>query len=136
MNVFEIHHKSTAVIALELQDLSSSGDVDGEIIDTSQYEGLELMFTVTSVATATIPIVLYESDDSGMSGATQVSAAEQLGAPVLPIAGTLIARVGYIGKKRYVRARLESSTSVAPGAVGFGLLINPLHQPVAEQPAV
>ena len=135
MIVKEIHHKSQAVKALAVQDITGLGDVDGEIIDTAGYEACELVFMATLVTTVGASIVLYESDDSGMAGATQVAAAEQLGTAELDV-GKLIARIGYIGKKRYVRARIPGApTTDIDEVVGIALLINAMHQPTAEQPA-
>lgn len=134
MLIGEIHHNSEAVKALAVQNTSAGGDVDGEIIDTAFYEAAEFMFGAETITTADVPIVLYESDDSGMAGATQVSAEEQLGTPTLT-STALIARLGYIGKKRYVRPRLQTGTAVMTSVHGECLLVNAMHQPTAEQPA-
>jgi len=134
MNIFEIHHRSKAVYHFRVSNLSSSGDISGEIIDTAGYEAAELVFVATAFSGGSAPVVLFESDDSGMAGATQVSADEQLGNPIFT-STNLILRFGYIGKKQYVRATVQSGLTVISEAYGVCLLTNALSQPTFEQPS-
>ena len=70
-----------------------------------------------------------------LADAAQVDSAEQLGSPNLEV-DQLLTRVGYIGKKRYVRAQVQGvATTDIDGAHGLALLLNAIHQPTAEQPA-
>jgi len=113
--------------------MSGAGTVVGEIIDTAGYEAVEIIFGATEVNFGTIPISLFESDDPGMAGATQVSASEQLGAPELSSV-ELFVRVGYIGKKRYIRPTLYAGIVIATRVFGLAMLVNSIHQPASEQP--
>lgn len=134
--IYEIHHRSKAVVALVSQFMSGAGDVDGEIIDTAGYEAAAFFFRAAEVNLQDMPIVLYESDDSGMAGATQVSTEELLGEPSLNGNGLddPLTRCGYIGKKRFIRARVKSGIAVATRVNGVCMLVNSFHQPTPEQP--
>ena len=131
MIVTEVHHASKLVGALVSAFLSGAGDVDGEIIDTAGYEAAELIFSAIEVNLQAMPITLYESDDPGMAGATQVSAEDQLGTPILAPT-ILMTRVGYIGKKRYIKIVLHAGIAIATRVSGVCLLMNSLHQPTPE----
>ena len=137
MNVSDVHHGSKAVWSLKHVSLTGTvGDVDGEIIDTAGYGAGLLFFQVEDLTVQDIPIVLYESDDFGMAGATQVAADNILGNPVLlsGLSGTVVTRFGYIAGKRYMRPRVQAGAAVAVGVlVGAGILVNSFHQPTPEQ---
>jgi hypothetical protein len=77
---------------------------------------------------------IWESDDSGMSGATVVPAAETLGAATWVITDDdVVRRIGSVGKKRYQQLRMVSTNS-QNGAdwVALVVLSDPRHGPVAS----
>lgn len=136
-NMFDLHHKSTAVVALTTQAITTDTTTVGEIIDTADFKGLEFVFLTGTLTDGDYAIDLYESDDSGMSGETIVSAAEMLG-DINIDADTdddAVTRVGYIGKKRYVRAKVVSTNTTTGLAAlsGVALKVNPNHQPTDDQ---
>jgi len=136
-NAFEIHHDSQVEVALKSQAISTDTTTVGETIDTVGFEALEFFFLTKTVTDGDYAVDLYESDDSGMSGETIVSAEEMLG----DIAYTddtdddTAARVGYIGKKRYVRAKVVSTNTTTGVDIisGVAVLANAHHKPVADQ---
>ena len=81
----------------------------GSIIDRSGYETLTyaIITGTLSDANATYAVLLEESDDSGMSGATAVADADMIGTEAA--AGFTYAndgvtrKLGYVGDKRYTR---------------------------------
>ena len=90
---------------------------------------------VGTITTGLLALVLEESDDSGMAGATAVLADETLGA----LTGFIVTdddstkRVGSIGKKRYQRLTLEgTATSVIDFVSAIAVLGNPKTAPVAQ----
>ena len=133
MNIFEIHDKSRAVTVQNMVNPAGWGDIVGSIVDTAGYEAIELLYRANSTD-ENIPIVLHESDDPGMAGATQVSADEQLGPSILTPT-ILLVRVGYIGKKRYIQSTLQTGTATAIALFSNALLLNALHQPTNDQPS-
>lgn len=81
----------------------------GTVIDRAGYESLTyaIITGTLSDANATYAVLLEESDDSGMSGATAVADADLIGTEAA--AGFTYAndgvtrKLGYVGNKRYTR---------------------------------
>jgi len=136
-NVHDLHHKSKAQVALTSQAIATDTTTVGATIDTAGFEGLEFVFLTKTLTDGDYAVDLYESDAALMTGETIVSAEEMLG----DIAFTddaddnAVARVGYIGKKRYVRAKVVSTntTTGIDMLSGVALLFSPKHQPQAAQ---
>ncbi len=87
----------------------------GATIDRQGYDSLTYVIATGTLADidATFAILLEESDDSGMSGATAVADSDLLGTETLA-AFTFThddetRKLGYIGDKRYTRLTLTPS---------------------------
>ena len=114
----------------------------GAIIDRQGYDSLTYVIAtgILADANATFAILLQESDDSGMSGATSVADADMLGTEAL--AGfdfgddSETRKLGYIGDKRYTRLTLTPSgnTGSAPVSV-VAILGVPTIAATANPPA-
>ena len=97
----------------------------GAIIDRQGFDSLTYIIATGTLADvdATFAILLEESDDSGMSGASAVADSDLLGTEAL--AGFTFThddetrKVGYIGDKRYTRLTLTptNNSGNAPVAV-------------------
>ncbi|MEE9223039.1 MAG: hypothetical protein V3V40_06240 [Nitrosomonadaceae bacterium] len=116
MAVKDIRSNLLQLVAL-VRTIASIGTITGAIIDTANFE-LGLMFSVnvtTFGAGETITLILEESDDSGMSGATVISGDQLIGAlPVLTAVvaeGATLETVGVISNKRFVRASISTVTT-------------------------
>jgi hypothetical protein len=137
MNVNDLHHASKAFVAFKSQAIASDTTTVGETIDLASYEAAEFVFLTKTVTDGDYAVDLYESDDSGMAGETLVSAEEMLGDISFAddTDDDAIARVGYIGKKRYIRAKVVSinTTTGVDIISGVCLLAFGQHQPVADQ---
>ena len=137
MQVFDLHHTSKVAAALTSQAITTDTTTVGATIDRAGFIALEFVFLTKTLTDGDYAIDLYDSDDSGMSGEVIVSDAEMLG----DIAFTddtddnAVARVGYIGKKRYVRAKVVSTNTTTGVDIisGVALLANAAHQPYADQ---
>jgi len=136
MNVNDLHHSSESVLAMESQTISTDTTTVGEIIDTAGYEALEILTISGTITDGAYAMLLEEGDNSALSDAATVASAETLGDCSYALADDdTPKRVGYIGKKRYVRLSFVS-TSTSSGGTLFGalaLLSNAMHQPTADQ---
>ena len=137
MNVFDLHHNSYAVPALVSQAISTDTTTVGEIIDTAGCEAIEFIFLTKTVTDGDYEVQIFESDDAGMSGEAQVAAEETFGAIDYTddADDNTVARMGVASKKRYLRAKVVStSTSTGVDIIsGVALKVFWNHQPIADQ---
>ena len=98
--------------------INSNTTTAGSIIDTTDLDGgivFNLLCTVFGAGTYTP--VLKESDDSGMSGATDVPAANIIGSlagaaiTAVSAAGSVLNSIGAFGTKRYLQLSITSTGS-------------------------
>ncbi|MCP4550790.1 MAG: hypothetical protein GY834_01850 [Bacteroidetes bacterium] len=115
--------------------MSSATTTAGEIIDTSNFNICEFIVQTGTITTGTsYTTILEEGDDSGLSDAAAVSVEETLGSAVFVITDDdTTKRIGYIGKKRYVRMSIVSVGTVS-GVMGAAVLLAAgMHNPQANQ---
>jgi len=86
-----------------------------EILDTAEFFANEFLWLAGSIADTdvTFTLLVEESDDSGMSGATAVADADLLGTeasgkPLLS-SDNKAGKIGYRGSKRYIRVTVTPS---------------------------
>jgi hypothetical protein len=137
MNIMDLHHKSQAAVALKSAAIASDTTTTGETIDMLGFEGLEMIFLTKTLSDGDYAVTLFEGEESDMSDEAAVDSAEQLGSPDFD-ADTdddSVARVGYIGKMRYVRAKVVSTNTTTGIDIlsGVALKYAAKHQPVADQ---
>jgi hypothetical protein len=121
-------------VALDSQTIGSNTTTVGNIIDTVGFESLLFLVSLGNWTDGTFTVKLEEGDDSGLSDAADVPAAQVLG--TLPALGAdnAIGRVGSIGKKRYQRLSIVT-TGVTTGSTGVSaqaVLAHPKHAPVSQ----
>jgi hypothetical protein len=112
---------------LNPQTISSDTTTNGIIIDTAGYESLEFVIQTATITLGTITPVIQESDDSGL--ADPVTVTDASGFLLGTLADATFAatddnktkRIGYAGKKRYVRLSVvtASSANLVVGAVAI-----------------
>ncbi len=115
-------HPITCIAPVVIGDDTPSA---GATIDRQGYDSLTYVIATGTLADidATFAILLEESDDSGMSGASAVADSDLLGTETL--AGFTFThddetrKLGYIGDKRYTRLTLTptNNSGNAPVAV-------------------
>lgn len=119
-------NKKTVVVAPITQTNSDTAIV-GAIIDNANYDSLEyiLMFGAMTDTDMTSVVLLEESDDSGMSGATAVADDDllgtELGAAVTFANDGVVRSLGYKGSKRYTRITF-TPTGNNSGALPIAIL--------------
>ena len=114
----------------------------GQIIDLQGFDTLEYVIATGSIADvdATFTVLLEESDDSGMAGATAVDDKHLIGTEAL--AGFQFdddnecRKLGYIGHKRYTRLTITPVNNLAAALLSaVAILGNPANMPTANPPA-
>lgn len=93
--------------------ISTATTTAGAIIDTKDMDpGLMFVLSAPVYATGDFDLLLEESDDSGMAGATAITGDQLLGAlGSITAATTDLPTTGVISVKRYVRASVVSSNT-------------------------
>lgn len=134
MSTFSMHHNIKVQRALSIATIGSNTNTDTVTIDTAGFEQLEFIFQSGTVTDGTYNVSLRHADESSFSDAEAVSADETLGAFSFTAADDNASkRVGYIGKKRYVQARLTSTGVSSGGQFGATAILGvPHHAPVAD----
>lgn len=130
----DLHNNILAAVALATATINSNTTTSGLIIDTAGYESLEFIVLSGTITDGAYALNILESDDSGMSGATSVPAADVLG----DLTGFALAddnvvkRIGSIGKKRYQQLQIISTAVTTGGSFGaVAVQGHPKHAPVA-----
>lgn len=138
MNVFDIHHDILPAQALANTTISSATNTDTAEVDTAGYEALEYLFLFGAIAAgAIISFELHHSDTQGFTpdSSSLVSSDETLGqTTVADSDDNKVARLGYIGKKRYVKARIVTGGNQSVNVSALSVLGTPHHAPVADAP--
>lgn len=134
---YDLHNNVKGALALAVQDITTNTTTVGAIIDTLGFESLEYFITSGTITDGAYALKLEEGDDSGLSDAADVPAANVLGALTGFVAADddTVKRVGSVGKKRYQRLSIVS-TGTTTGGTNFtatAALGNPHSQPVAAQ---
>ena len=140
MPEFDLHHNCKVALAIT-PAIDQAAITDGLDINTLGYESVEFIIWSGTTAAGTISFTLQHADDDGSGSADTyadvTAATDQLGALPVVVASTdddEVYRVGYIGKKQWVR--LQSVETAGWTTANFGavaLLSNPVVGPVAEQ---
>lgn len=133
---YDLHHNVKGVNALNIQAIATNTTTVGNIIDTVSFESIEFLIQAATLTDGAYALKLEHGDDSGLSDAADVPAAEVLGALTGFVAtdDNAVKRLGYIGKKRYVRLSIVSTGVTTGGTLGAtASLSHPKHAPVAEQ---
>lgn len=115
--------------------------VTSEIIDMQGNSALVFAIATGSLADvdATFTVLVQESDDSGMSGATAVADADLLGTEVL--AAPLFSddnkcfKIGYKGSKRYVTCTITPANNTGAALLCVIAITVPRLSPTANPPA-
>ncbi|TXH58915.1 MAG: hypothetical protein E6Q97_01055 [Desulfurellales bacterium] len=114
----------------------------GQIIDRQGFGTVEYVIATGSIAdsNATFAVLLEESDDSSMSGATAVADANLLGTEAL--AGFQFdddnecRKLGYKGHKRYTRLTITPSGNASAALLSaVAILGRPANMPTTNPPA-
>lgn len=134
MASFDSKNNVKQLLALNPQTIATSTTVVGNEIDTLGYQSLTFLPSIGTRTDGTFTILVQDSDVSG-SGFVDVvddflSGTESAAAIITT---NTIKKIGYVGKKRYVKCSMVSTT-VTSGSTSVqivAILGDPTHSPVA-----
>lgn len=133
MSEKDLHSNIDERNALDAAEVTGNGTVVGNIIDTLGYEGLEFITQLGTVTTGDFTLLIEESDASNLAGSNVVAAEHRLGSLTVMDTSDQVARIGYIGKKRYVRLSVVGAdTSITDSLSAIAILSHPKRAPVAQ----
>lgn len=129
--MIDIRSRSDIVSCLDVQDIAASGTLTGEIIDTKDYESLDLCFNIEVSVGAAITVAVYDSEESDMSDEVVVDSTNIIGTLTLSASatGSQVIHVGYASYKRYVRATLSTTGSPTMSVAGIAFKSKARHCP-------
>jgi hypothetical protein len=136
MAEYDLHSNVKDEVALNSQDITTDTTTNGNVIDTVGFESIEFVVQSGTITDGAYAFLLEEDDVVGFGSATAVPADETLGV----LTGFVAAdddsslRVGSIGKKRFQRLSIVS-TSTTTGGTKFSsvaILGHPKSAPTAE----
>jgi len=133
----DLHSRIKPMFCLNEAVGTTGTGVKGAVIDRKGYNGVEFLITYGAVTTTTgtITIGVLESDSATTGTFTSVADADLLGTEALAslpaatrtdgVGDKVVKRIGYIGKKRYVRIT-EVPVATAAALISITAL---LHSP-------
>ena len=132
----DLHTKIKLVHAIAPAAIAA--DTNGASIDTKDFESLEFAFHVgTAMVGGGFTVKLQESDTGAFGGEQNDVATTDLLSAALDVAigdANKVFRIGYIGKKRYVRPVLTETGTITGGVIGcMAILSHPKVGPVPDQ---
>lgn len=137
MAVFDTHNDVLQKVAFNIATVNTDATTTGNIIDTLGFEALEFMLLAGTLTAGTFTPLIEESDNADFSGSNAVIDDDLLGteadAAFAATDDNEAKRVGYVGKKRYVRLSIVSASS-ANGVIGaLAVLGRPAVAPTDAQ---
>lgn len=129
--MIDIRSRSDIESAIDSQSLAASGVTVGETIDIKDYEALDYCINA-EITAGDLTLAIYEGDESDMSDESAVANADLIGEAGLSVTGTGSQKihVGYVGNKRYTRAKLQAiGASVDIVASGIAYKGKAKHSP-------
>ena len=135
----DLFHAIKPQVALNFGTISSDTTTAGNIIDTQGFESVMFGIITGTVTDGDYTILIQDGDESDLSDAAAVADASLLGTEAgasftADTDDNKISKIGYIGKKRYVRMSIVS-TNTSSGAVigGYAMLGHPHFEPDSTQ---
>lgn len=134
MASYDLHNQIKTSVALDYQTIASDTTTAGNIIDTQFYESVEFILVSATITDGDYAPLIEEGDASNLSDAATVTADYLLGTTAQ---GSFTEddddnetrRIGYVGKKRYVRLSIVSTNFSASGGslTAIAVLNAPRH---------
>ena len=132
MSVFDLHNNVFGVSAINSGSITTDTVTNGNIIDTAGFEALEFVVQSGAITDGDYVLSLQDGDIANLSDAAAVDDELVLGSGSAFAAADddTVKRLGYIGKKRYVRLAITSTNTSTGGLFsGSALLASPHHAP-------
>lgn len=135
MASIDLKNDIKTLVGLDIAAIASDTTTVGNIIDTLGFESVTLIQALGAYTDGNYTLLIEDGDDAGLSDAAAVADDFLIGTEASTVlsAANGISRIGYAGKKRYVRASIVSdtvTTGVASATV-LAVLGSPRHAVVA-----
>lgn len=112
----KMSRKEQFTYSSSLTQTARTATANGSSVDLQGYGSATMVVQQVSWTDGTHTIAMQESDDN--STFTDVAAGDMDGSPpAITASGTTITKVGYLGKKRYLRGRTVVTGSPSTGAI-------------------
>ena len=109
-------------VALNIQAISTNTTTAGAIIDTLGYESVTFVLQSGTLTDGAYTPLIEDGDNSGLSDAAAVAddflLGTEAGAAFALTDDNTTKRIGYVGKKRYVRVSVVSTSVSSGGTLG------------------
>jgi hypothetical protein len=101
----DLHNNVKQAIAFNGATLSTDTTTNGNIIDTQYFHSVEFILQVNARSAGTVTPLIQDGNDPALTDAAAVDDTFLLGTEAAAALNTAnsSSRIGYIGKKRYVR---------------------------------
>lgn len=133
MASIDLKSKIKQEVALNIQAISSDTTTAGNEIDTAGYESVVFVLQAGTLTDGDYTLLVEDSDTSG-SGYVAVSDDFLIGTEASTQLDTsnTASRIGYVGKKQYVKVSVVSANTTSGGTVGaIAILGHALVNPTA-----
>jgi hypothetical protein len=131
---YDLYNDVGDVFGLGPVAISTDTTTSSAIIDTKGFESIVFQIMSGVITDGAYTTVLQEGDDSGLSDAAAVPAADRLGdLPTFAASDDGVSKkVGSVGKKRYIRLQIVSTGTTSGGLFSIGGVQGHAHsKPVA-----
>lgn len=118
---YDLKSSVEPVVGLNFGAIATNTTTVGNIVDSKGFASLVLTLVTGTVTDGDYTLVVEHGDDSALSDAATVSATDLIGGLPSFTADTddnLAKAVGYVGKKRYVRASIVSANTTSGAFIG------------------
>lgn len=123
----DLHNKTSVANAFSAATIATNTTTDGVTVDCQGYDAVELIARVGAYTDGAYALSIKESDASG-SGFAAAPASSILGASQSLSAANTVAKLGYIGTKRYIRLSIVSTGTTSGASLsGVALLDRGRH---------
>jgi hypothetical protein len=103
-----------------------NGTATGSTVDLLGYESALVLISTGVITDGSHAITLEDSNDNFSSDTTTVAAGDMLGTILTPLTsgsgGSAVQAVAYVGKKRYLRAKVVTSGATTGGIFAASVL--------------
>ncbi len=127
-SAYDLSTQIEKVIGVPIQNIGSNTTTVGGIVDTALFESLVAVIELGTLTDGDFALKLEHGDESNLSDAVDVPAEDLVGALPSLDASDTVGQVGYVGKKRFVRASIVSTNVTTGSDAAVGLIKgNPRH---------
>ena len=129
MAMRDLYSKIKVARALSPVSVADNTAAVSEIVDRVGYDSLVFVILLGSIADAdaTFAVTMDEGDDSALSDASAVAAADLLGsysgAGFIFSSDNGVRKIGYKGAKRYVRLTITPSANASAALMAVGAIL-------------